>query len=461
MYKLFRLLSSKIDRFFSSFGQKIYKPRPVLDYKIKKVEGLNKIWLYWEGKRPSYIDLCLDTVKRHCSANFEIILLTPKTFLKYIEPIPESWYKIKSINHKVDYIKAKLIYEQGGFWIDSDMIVTRDLSPLLNYLYRYDFIGMPGFFGGVVGSETLGTWVKAMEKIINNSTTHVFDWGELIEPLLQSKEYRNYFPLTKEMITPIWYKDKDMAKFFSKIEDVNRYINNNNFIVTLYNKLFPKWFKELSRQQILDGDWLISKMFKKALGEYERKSNLGKWNYKNIKQPIMYGDEITYKKGAEFLDGQGDIEDWGCGTGWMKEYIKDSHYIGIDGSESKFVDKVVDLVEYTSNVDCIFIRHILEHDDNWKRILSNAIKSFKKRMVLVIFTPFSKTTHVLMRHKGGEYSPDNEAGYPGGIPCISFNKEELISFFKHLKFTEEFIKTKSAYGRERIFYIEKNAENIE
>ena len=34
------------------------------------------IWMYWENKRnkdrPKYIDLCFDTIKKHCSKDFKI-----------------------------------------------------------------------------------------------------------------------------------------------------------------------------------------------------------------------------------------------------------------------------------------------------------------------------------------------------------------------------------------------------
>src|SRR4051794_34985861 len=98
-------------------------------------------------------------------------------------------------------------------------------------------------------------------------------------------------------------------------------------------------------------------------------SNRGKWTeyYRGVNTPHPYGDTLTYQLGANYLAGLDRIEDWGCGLGWLRQYLPPANYRGIDGSESPFADAVVDLEEYTSDVDGIFMRHILEHNFGWQR----------------------------------------------------------------------------------------------
>jgi hypothetical protein len=172
-----------------------------------------------------------------------------------------------------------------------------------------------------------------------------------------------------------------------------------------------------------------------------RNQMLSKWDYRNTEQ-FSYGDDTTYRKGMSFLDGYGTVEDWGCGTAYAKRFLKSSNYLGIDGSKSDFVDKVVDLRSYTSEADCIFMRHILEHNRDWPKILSNAVNSFQKRMVLIIFTPFSDETREM-----------DTTGV--AVPDISFRKEDVTTFFKHYKCTEESLTTDTQYNVEHVFYIEK------
>lgn len=166
----------------------------------------------------------------------------------------------------------------------------------------------------------------------------------------------------------------------------------------------------------------------------------GTWNYQHVDQ-FAYGDETSYRKGMAFLDGHGAIEDWGCGTAWAKRFATQSSYIGIDASKSRFADRVADLRTYTSDADCIFMRHVLEHTEDWKTILTNAVGSFRRRMALVIFTPFGDETRQIAMWSG--------------IPDISFREEDLTECFRHLRFSEELLLTGTQYGMERIYFIEK------
>lgn len=177
-------------------------------------------------------------------------------------------------------------------------------------------------------------------------------------------------------------------------------------------------------------------------------SNLGLWNrwYDGITEPSPYGLTVTYQMGADWLDSCSLIEDWGCGKGWFKTVYKNK-YIGIDGSETPYSDKVVDLEEYTSSVPGIYMRHVLEHNYKWDIILSNALKSFKERMVLIIFTPESDDIT-----KEIAFSKDP------GVPDISFCFSDLFEIFKqHDVFVYDYqtLKTDTQYKTETIFALYK------
>jgi hypothetical protein len=92
-------------------------------------------------------------------------------------------------------------------------------------------------------------------------------------------------------------------------------------------------------------------------------SNLGKWNkwYESVTDQMPFGDSESYVIGAKFLEDCEVVEDWGCGLGWFSKF-RPNGYFGVDGSDSPFASKIVDLEEYTSFVDGIFMRHVLEHN---------------------------------------------------------------------------------------------------
>jgi len=172
-------------------------------------------------------------------------------------------------------------------------------------------------------------------------------------------------------------------------------------------------------------------------------SMIDAWRYNHVEE-FDYGDDQTYRKGISFLDGHGTIEDWGCGFARARRFVTQSRYIGIDGSSNR-ADRIVELRNYRSETDCIFMRHVLEHNAEWRRILENAVISFKKRMVLIVFTPMGSTTRQIDTSTTLTTIP---------VPDISFKKTDLTDCFKHLSYTEESVQTNSQYGAEHLFYIE-------
>jgi hypothetical protein len=186
----------------------------------------------------------------------------------------------------------------------------------------------------------------------------------------------------------------------------------------------------------------------------ENDSMLGKWDewYKNVNngRPVKYGDEITYQMAGDFMADIDELEDWGCGNGGFRNYYK-GKYVGIDGSDSKFVDKVADLRTYQSNVDGILIRHILEHNYDWKMVLENALASFNKKLCIVFFTPFVDETKEIAHNK--KHGVD--------VPDMAFSQKEIEKFFEGLKWSKrENIKTRTGYKVEHMYFIEKKTPKI-
>jgi hypothetical protein len=110
---------------------------------------------------------------------------------------------------------------------------------------------------------------------------------------------------------------------------------------------------------------------------------------------------------------------------------------------------VADLADYTSTTDGLVLRHVLEHDRRWPLILRNALASFRRRMVLVVSTPFVRATAESRR----ESAPDSDAK-----PIqIHFCRRDLVAEFDGIPFRlEENVATDSPYGREHIFYLCKD-----
>ncbi len=177
-------------------------------------------------------------------------------------------------------------------------------------------------------------------------------------------------------------------------------------------------------------------------------TNSGKWNtwYAGLKADETggkYGDAVTYLMAAAFLAGCEEIEDWGCGRGGFRRYCP-GRYVGVDGSKTPYASTIAELGVYRSSPDGILLRHVLEHNYNWPKILEAAVQSFRKRLCVVLFTPFADTTREL-RH-------NRDAGVDA--PDLALSAAEIEAHFKGLEWKlYPDIRSKSQYGVEHVYCV--------
>ena len=166
----------------------------------------------------------------------------------------------------------------------------------------------------------------------------------------------------------------------------------------------------------------------------------------------MYADPATAEVAGLFLNPSlvKTVEDWGCGRGGFADFLdKKQTYVGVDGSKSPFADKIADLTGYTSKIEAIHMRHVLEHNPEWKKILCNALKSFNKYMVLTIFTPYQNKTKII-----NEYDNFNNTGI--SMCDIGFSREDIVECFGEIPFFAiENLTTDSQYNIEHMFFLSK------
>lgn len=171
-------------------------------------------------------------------------------------------------------------------------------------------------------------------------------------------------------------------------------------------------------------------------------SGAGKWalRYRKGQKRERYGKAETYIRGAKWLADVEVVEDWGCGYCTFRDHLPEgAAYIGLDGSPG-YCDHVVDLEEYVSTTPGIFMRHVLEHNVNWRQIITNAVQSFQHRMALVLFLP---PKMVDTRH-----SHVDDFG-AGEIPNIHICGKDLVGIFG------DTLHHRETFRKETIYYLEK------
>ena len=132
--------------------------------KIEVGESNKKIWcMWWQGfeNAPIIVKKCVKTIEKY-SGDYELILITQNNYMDYANIPNEIIRKVEngkiSITHFSDILRAKLLAEYGGIWIDStmficdyiftefdDMIFNSALLPKYNDVFS---VRLSGFFMG-------------------------------------------------------------------------------------------------------------------------------------------------------------------------------------------------------------------------------------------------------------------------------------------------------------------------
>ncbi len=156
-------------------------------------------------------------------------------------------------------------------------------------------------------------------------------------------------------------------------------------------------------------------------------------------QHPTYGTADTYQLAAGWLSECPDVADWGGGAGAFGPYLPPAvRYRVVDGTLQSTDQHLVDLRTFTEPASGILIRHVLELNSDWRRVLRNALASFRQRMAVVTFTPDVSLTCL---HK-----------MKSGWPVMHFDPRELRFEMGRWLVRDEMVPTSHP---ERIYYLER------
>ncbi|MEE3850228.1 methyltransferase domain-containing protein [Gordonia sp. LSe1-13] len=91
--------------------------------------------------------------------------------------------------------------------------------------------------------------------------------------------------------------------------------------------------------------------------------------------------------------------------------------------------------------DCLYVSNVLEHHWDWRRVLGDTVRSFHKRMVLVISIPLGDS----------ELRLDDEQP----TPVLQLPREELLSYLAGMTVREELVDTPGGTGTMTVLHVEK------
>lgn len=123
------VISQVIPKYFKRYlpAAAAIKERKVINN--DKNDKIFTLWLQGEDKAPPLVQACFRSVRRHCKQ--ELVVLDEKTVFDYIT-LPDYIMKKRkegkiSHAHFADICRVELLYQHGGYWLDSTGFATSEI----------------------------------------------------------------------------------------------------------------------------------------------------------------------------------------------------------------------------------------------------------------------------------------------------------------------------------------------
>lgn len=202
------------------------------------------IFTFWEGKKPAYIDLCMETWA------FPFTVLNYQNVNQYTD-LPIEKIKRFTLPQIADCVRVHVLRDQGGVWLDADTITITGQLPkqivLGNNKARTNTIGFLR-----ADKEMFTQWAAFQDEIINGNETptHWATFGNAF-----TDKYLKEHDIEIGDISEHW---PEMGPGDRWQRYIDFYFNSSyglkdikTDVLMLHNSWTPGWFKNLSRNEVL------------------------------------------------------------------------------------------------------------------------------------------------------------------------------------------------------------------
>lgn len=250
----------------------------------------------WFGKKKksNLIKDCIKSWKKHCP-DFEIIEWNEKNTDLSL-PFVQKAYKSKKWAFVSDYVRFKVLYENGGIYLDTDMLVVKSLDDLLDEICFFGAEETEIISCGIIGSKKHNEFMKEcfliyeqmdlsleinwMKIIITRIVTDIFIVKYNFQESISTKMYDGITIYPPTFFYPLPFNNNDAINY-------KKYIESESYTVHL-------WV----------GSWIVYNEFNFfRTGEYLKGGKIifnnllsGNINYKYIRKILSSLNESLWKK---------------------------------------------------------------------------------------------------------------------------------------------------------------------
>lgn len=321
-YVMFFILMTTVGMLFDRYKKKFFPDEELDKYNLVRKYLLNEsgsvigkpiLWIHseyninarnWksfysrntkEGNQP-YIDLCVESVVKHCGDSFNICLIDDDTFSKLM---PKWSINIASLSNPIKkHVRTlalcRLLYKYGGFLIPNSTIVMKNLRGLYDEKIKENcmFVGelinknssstytqfFPShkFLGCKANCDEMQELIQNLEISISDDNTSQKDFTGLTDKYLYKLVNENRISLICGKA--LGCKDKDNNRILIDdllIEKKINYCNCSLYCIYLpkddiLNRTKFQWFARLNHRQLLESNTQAGNYLILTLGKYNK-----------------------------------------------------------------------------------------------------------------------------------------------------------------------------------------------
>lgn len=219
----------------------------------------------WFGGKPQgeLIERCITSWRKHCP-NYIIREWNETTFDVHSHPFTKRMYQEKKFAFVADYVRLIALKEQGGIYLDTDMLLVQPLDTLLDTSLLLGRESKEFISCGMIGATPHHPFIEAMRKEYDTLTVL------RPNPVIMTELYEKIHPDNARIMEPQAFYPFDAEHIHTYH---GQHLGNNVYGVHLWNYSWGhplnKFFKKIgiySFGKRIAERLGIKKMLKKLLG---------------------------------------------------------------------------------------------------------------------------------------------------------------------------------------------------
>ncbi|MFC1575595.1 capsular polysaccharide synthesis protein [Gemmatimonadota bacterium] len=247
-----------------------------------------RIFSFWEPRNEMapYLRLCMDTWDKTLP-DYDIVLLDNTNLHEYLpDEIREEIICDKlRLGSQKNALQIAVLKTHGGLFVDVDTLFLNDIRPILDELENTEVVLFHqhlAFMAAKRDAHLLTLWLEELKKrvgTIRRGEVKETGWGyigngildEMMKqatPDLMVNLDKLIYAFTPETVRfPFWGgpRDKYLRFWFEDDLAIDDVFFKKQRVIGLHNSWTPEWYKELSREEVLEHDCLLSRTLRHIL----------------------------------------------------------------------------------------------------------------------------------------------------------------------------------------------------